>query len=251
MKMRKIAAVVASVAVAAALAVSASAETAGLIFKTSNWAHRNNVSQKEAMYENEDLDTLAVPGFKAGDVTVDKDGQYTATVEWTAMDDGKDGEDTFFYYLGLDTNISADTYPDLKITIDSLKIDGKEIEAGKNATMESGNPEASGSDSADFDKSINRYCVCFFNEWASDKSLNVISSKDDFGRKIEVTFTVSGMTASSEGVTTEAPGTDAAGDTNKPTDDKNNAETGVEGVAVVAGIAVLAVGAVIVAKKRK
>lgn len=45
----------------------------------------------------------------------------------------------------------------------------------------------------------------------------------------------------------------AAGDTSAPaaTTDKNNADTGVEGVAAVAGIAIVAAGAVVVAKKRK
>ena len=45
--------------------------------------------------------------------------------------------------------------------------------------------------------------------------------------------------------------TAAAGDTNAPTtNDKGAADTGVEGVAVVAGLAVIAAGAVIIAKKR-
>ena len=50
---------------------------------------------------------------------------------------------------------------------------------------------------------------------------------------------------------TEAPSNDAAGDVNQPVADKNNADTGVEGVAVVAGLAIIAAGAVVVAKKRK
>lgn len=49
------------------------------------------------------------------------------------------------------------------------------------------------------------------------------------------------------GDTTTAP----AGDTNKPAGDKNQPNTGVEGVAVVAGLAVLAAGAIVIAKKRK
>lgn len=50
--------------------------------------------------------------------------------------------------------------------------------------------------------------------------------------------------------TTAAPA-QAAGDTNTATADKNNADTGIEGVAAVAGLAVLAAGAVVIAKKRK
>lgn len=49
------------------------------------------------------------------------------------------------------------------------------------------------------------------------------------------------------GDTTTAP----VGDTNKPAGDKNQPNTGVEGVAVVAGLAVLAAGAIVIAKKRK
>lgn len=47
------------------------------------------------------------------------------------------------------------------------------------------------------------------------------------------------------------PTTSAAGDVNQPTTDKNSPDTGVEGVAVVAGIAVIAAGALIISKKRK
>lgn len=49
--------------------------------------------------------------------------------------------------------------------------------------------------------------------------------------------------------TTAAPA--QVGATNTATADKGNADTGIEGVAVVAGIAILAAGAVVIAKKRK
>ena len=58
-----------------------------------------------------------------------------------------------------------------------------------------------------------------------------------------------------EPTTTDAPSNDAPaadnGSTSAPTTDKQNANTGVEGVAVVAGLAIVAAGAVVVAKKRK
>lgn len=58
---------------------------------------------------------------------------------------------------------------------------------------------------------------------------------------------------------TEAPATEAPADTTAavgntstaPSTDKGNADTGVEGVAVVAGLAIVAAGAIVVAKKRK
>lgn len=50
---------------------------------------------------------------------------------------------------------------------------------------------------------------------------------------------------------TEAAETEAAtGNTAAPTQDKSNADTGVEGVAVLAGIAALAAAAVVISKKR-
>ena len=50
---------------------------------------------------------------------------------------------------------------------------------------------------------------------------------------------------------TEAAPAAGTGNTATTTADKTNADTGVEGVAVVAGLAIVAAGAVIVAKKRK
>ena len=58
--------------------------------------------------------------------------------------------------------------------------------------------------------------------------------------------------AATEAASNEAPSNEApAGNTNQAVADKNNADTGVEGVAVVAGLAIIAAGAVVVAKKRK
>lgn len=69
------------------------------------------------------------------------------------------------------------------------------------------------------------------------------------------------LSAAASGDTpTEPAGTDApagtepnaGGDTQTPTGgDKTNADTGVEGVAVVAGLAIISAGAIIVSKKRK
>ena len=80
-----------------------------------------------------------------------------------------------------------------------------------------------------------------------------------FNDKLAVTFTISGIGGGASDDTqspddtdapaTEAPATEApatTGDSTKP-----NTNTGVEGVAAVAGVALLAAGAVVVAKKRK
>lgn len=62
----------------------------------------------------------------------------------------------------------------------------------------------------------------------------------------EATEATTEAVASSEAVTDAPEGNTSAG-----TSDKNNADTGVEGVAIVAALAVLAGGAVVIAKKRK
>ena len=75
--------------------------------------------------------------------------------------------------------------------------------------------------------------------------------------KLEIEFTIAEAAApETEAPETDAPATDApatdAPTTDAPaTDEKPNTNTGVEGIALVAGIAVLATGAVVVSKKRK
>lgn len=103
-----------------------------------------------------------------------------------------------------------------------------------------------------------------YNEYGDTKNDPPINKADITNAvTVAATFTISGVAgdaANDEG-DKAAPADDegdkapadnnAAGDTNQPVADKNNADTGVEGVAVVAGLAVIAAGAVVVAKKRK
>ena len=107
------------------------------------------------------------------------------------------------------------------------------------------------------------------NAWFTDsktiKASEISLTKDKaylkaFGNNIEdpatveVTFTYKAAAAAD---TTAAANTEAASTTAAPANgntapsDKGNADTGVEGVAVVASLAVLAAGAIVVAKKRK
>lgn len=75
-----------------------------------------------------------------------------------------------------------------------------------------------------------------------------------FDDSLSVTFTVSGtgMGAAADDTATDATTGDAADDTaTTTTPDKGSPDTGVEGIAAVAGVAVLAAGAVLVSKKRK
>ena len=67
-----------------------------------------------------------------------------------------------------------------------------------------------------------------------------------FDDALSVTFTVSG-TGMGDAATVDA---EAPADNAAATDSKGSPDTGVEGIAVVAGVAALAAGAVIVSKKR-
>ena len=98
-----------------------------------------------------------------------------------------------------------------------------------------------------------------YNEYGDTKNDAPLKVSDlFFNEKLEVTFTISGIDAILNGGSTtpdetDAPATDAPA-TDAPTagdSTKDNTNTGVEGVAAVAGVAIVAAGAVIVAKKRK
>lgn len=74
-----------------------------------------------------------------------------------------------------------------------------------------------------------------------------------FDDSLSVTFTVSGtgMGAAADDTASDATTGEAADNTATTTPDKGSPDTGVEGIAAVAGVAVLAAGAVLVSKKRK
>ena len=108
-----------------------------------------------------------------------------------------------------------------------------------------------------------------YNEYGA-KSESIDRSAIVDATDIAVTFTITGIDAAADdgndaatddgndaatgdgdAATTE-PANPSVGDTSAPTDsNKGNADTGIEGVAIVAGLAIVAAGAVVVAKKRK
>ncbi len=101
----------------------------------------------------------------------------------------------------------------------------------------------------------NGWCALCLSDWSSDPapitvsgleindaSGNVLAKYDGNGNIVE------GGAAS----TTPAPDTDAPADTTAPAaPDKGSPDTGVEGIAAVAGVAALAAGAVVISRKRK
>lgn len=237
---------------AGAIAVSASAETAGLIYQTNAWTFRNTIFQSQGIWWDEFDEANNYETWNVNDVEITEDGTYTVSFEKNIMEDCKDGPEQFWNFLKLQTNISAAEYPDVKITIDSLKVDGKEVEAAKSAAQGSDKVQKDEHSDTDLKEVTDGYVLGFYNTWNADET--VISS-EDFGGKVECTFTITGFkTAEAAPAADETPAEEAApaGNTNTgAAADKSNADTGVEGVAAFAGIAILAAGAILISKKRK
>ena len=144
------------------------------------------------------------------------------------------------------------------ITIDSVKFDGNEVALN-------GTPYTSSDDGV-------TTRVNLYNEWvstlpddartvdglAADATPTAMSKTVGEWTKMEVTFTVSGTAGAAAPAEEAAPVEETAapapatGDVAAVTDSaKGSPDTGIEDVAVVAGIALVAAGAVVVAKKRK
>jgi hypothetical protein len=263
-------------AVASTLVVAAGAEKAGLGFQTANWLFRNNLEQskiyvcdtnaEEGSGEAVGDEYFARPG-SFEDVTIDKDGTYTAKLTGIEGKDLGDNVATGFNVLKLYTNIVVEDHPDLVITLTSIKFAGTEmlsapvsfdyVEGNDIADLDTTKPDANCADNKDA-VVAGLAGVPIINSWSPDAEI-LDDKAGNFASDIEVTFDVTGYDKASVPDTeapddTQAPATDApateapatTGDSTKP-----NTNTGVEGVAAVAGVALLAAGAVVVAKKRK
>ena len=250
MKLRKVLSLVTAGVVAASLAVSASAEAnAGLIWQTASYGFRNNLNQSDAIYWVDDEET-EYSTWECNDVEITGDGQYTVSFEKTDEDKAQ-----AWNWIKLLLLFTEEDQPDLNVTIDSFKVDGKEIDAAKNAIAAYENPDHN---YAEPDFPAAKYLsLQFFNTYNSDDKGPM--KADDYGQKVEVTFTVSGFKGgeannggdNNTDETTAPDNTPAPGANDNAGDGKDPANTGIEGVAVVAGLAVLATGAIVISKKRK
>ena len=202
-----VAAVVAATSFAAVSSVSAEGVSfkAGLIFQTNAWTFRNNISQSEAVWWDPDFgDAMDYDTWNVNDVEITGDGTYTVSFEKNIMDDCKDGPETYWNFLKLQTNIPLADYtetnadgedvPSVSITIDKLTVDGTEFADAKNATV--GNENLAVDDYSDgyngiTDTVVNAYIVGFVNTWNEEQT--VIDATASFGSKVELTFTVTGL----------------------------------------------------------
>ena len=230
-------------------------------------------------------DGLAVIAFAGGDWTaqywangetyasemnsaiITGDGTYTVSVKAVAtVVDEDTGDDvniegtSDLAFAALQVVNGESLFPGMVITIDSVKFDGNEVALN-------GTPYTSSDDGI-------TTRVNLFNEWvstipddartidglAADATATPVDRAVGPWTVMEVTFTVTGASAAAEEAPAEeapaeeAPAEEApaTGDVSAETDStKGSPDTGVADVAAVAGLAVLAGGAFIVAKKRK
>ena len=243
MKIRNIVSAAAACAVAAAaLVIPASADetsyVAGLTWQSSSYMFRNNIAQSQLLYWDNDLGEAAeLEGASYTDAQITGDGEYTVT-----LDGVKDGG---WNMLKLESNIDLDTTP-VTFEITSVELNGAAVDFDKSVAVMSEDAATASDDYSDWDFSIkNTARIQLINVYD-----NVAAIPNDTYESIKVTFTVSGLDS-------EAPadGAAATADAEAPaaaTDNgKGSPDTGVEGIAAVAGLALIAGGAVVVSRKRK
>lgn len=280
MKLRKIMAGIIATSVAGTMAVAASAQyDAFLMYADADWYPQ----AMDATGHTEGSDGT-VTEWTAGTAEVTKDGTYTvsvADIKASSVDE-ETGEETMAPALaegavvfnvdiadlgtalgfgkdceGYDKNMSAAEKMELAkskgVNVTDVKIsqtkDGETTEVAVDPSkIFFGDIEGNG-----------KLRIELYNEYGDTKADAPLKVSDIFfNEKLEVTFTISGIDAILNGGSTtpdetDAPATDAPA-TDAPTagdSTKDNTNTGVEGVAAVAGVAIVAAGAVIVAKKRK
>ena len=251
----------AAVVSAAVLAASASAYEAFLMYASSDWS----VQCMDATSENattadvtgDGTYTVAISGFELEDEDTAEMVPATgtgATVFCVDIDGlanalgcGKDAEG----YDALETAADKMAFAQatgLKISdvvITATNTDGTSTDiAVDESKLYYGDIEGNG-----------KIRLEIFNAYGdTSKDAPIDAAGFSFDDSLSVTFTVSGtgMGAAADDTATDATTGDAADDTaTTTTPDKGSPDTGVEGIAAVAGVAVLAAGAVLVSKKRK
>ena len=174
----------------------------------------------------------AVGDIKSTPAVISGDGQYTTTLTL-----GGDGTGTIeFLILELDANsenyITQDTYPDMKIEINSIKADGVE----QNFTADADG----GIDYKYYEDGTGKTRVYLCNTWSTvngGKSLG-LSGTTPVTKSIDVTFTISGIEAGGGTATTDPASTTKAPqetDPNGTTADPNKTTTAAETTTTAAG----------------
>lgn len=242
MKIRNIISAAAACAVAAtAFVMPASAEDthkAAITFQSSSYIFRNTLAQNSVLVWDDDLgEPTDVEGASFVDATITGDGTYT--VELNGVEDGG------WNMLKVDTDIDADVNPDAVITITGVEVNGTAVDFDAEAAAMSLTGIAS-DDYSEYSFNItNGVRAQLINVYD-----NLAAIPNEGYTSIKVTFDITGLgggAPAADNTDTDAPSTPAT----TPSDNKGSPDTGVEGVAVVAGAAIAAAGVVLLSKKRK
>lgn len=233
MNMKKLlAGALASAMIATALVVPTSAEEtykAGLTFQTQAWTYRNGLWQTEVLNGTDGMeidDSL----YEVNDATFTEDGTYTCSVKGIPME----GDGNSWHTVGICTSIPEAMGEN--VTLEIVSVEGATLNAANKPSVEGASIEENGTEKGLKWNLINEWNTG--DEGVADKPvISDIVVKDDDTADITVTFKISGL----GGASTETPD---EGENNPP-------NTGVAGVAAVVGLAVLATGALAVAKNRK
>ncbi len=269
--MKKFTKAISAIAVASALAatvcVAASAEKAGITFQMAgNYVFRDTIAQEKVIvydagyledsgevgqYPDVEDDIYDLEGSFT-DAEITGDGTYTVSVQHATAN--MSGDSSIGYnMIKLGTNINTADYPDLKVTINKVTIAGQELTptttvfSAADETLQC-EKQSGKFDTTDLGFTDTDLVISLINTYGDSV---VDASLIDADGNITVEFTVEGMgaAAAEDPAESETPAESEApttGDTSKP-----STNTGAEGIALAAGVAVLATGAAIVAKKRK
>ena len=280
MKLRKIMAGIVATSVAGTMAVAASAQyDAFVMYASGNW-YPALIADASGHFE--DPNSGAVTEWTSGTAEVTKDGTYTVSlsnIKGTGVDE-ETGKEKLLPAACEGAAVFNVDIPDLGTTLgiggNSEGFDANMTPAEKMAFAKSKGVNVTDvkislvTDGETTEVPVDSSKILFgdienngklrielynqFGDTSKDAPFN--TSDIFFNESLNVTFTITGIDAITGGSIKPAPSTTTAApaDTTKPTtgdSTKPNTNTGVEGVAAVAGVALLAAGAVVVAKKRK
>ena len=266
-KSRMIAAIAASAVAASALAVSAGAYNAYIGCQTTTYSFRNNWTEANygastpyfnswIVWGNSDTDPETYPEYEDNydydisgyvlpaaytDVSFDADGTYT--VKASGIDWGLKGE-TDFNLVFVSTDLPAGQ--GIVIKDASVAVDGTVVK-----TL----------DTVTYDETAEYIEIDFANIWNPDVGAWGLAFPTS---DLAITFTVEGLgggavdaaveeapAAAETTAASEAPAATAGDTTAAVTSSKGSPDTGVEDVAVIAGLAIVAGAGIALTRKRK
>jgi len=212
---------------------------AGITWQSSSYMFRNTIAQSKLLYWDNDLGEAAeLAGASFTDAQITGDGEYTVTLDGV--------QDGGWNMLKLESNIDLDATPDVKFEITSVELNGAAVDFDKDAAVMSADAATKSDDYSDWDFDIkNTARVQLINVYD-----NIAAIPNDSYESIKVTFNVTGLGGGAAADDTASDATETGSDA-VATPDKGSPDTGVEGVAAVAGLAVIAAGAVAISRKIK